>query len=74
MLKELNEQPFEKIEGTRRLRFETVEKAELRPLPSCRYEIEDWRKPIVHPDYHVEVDHNFYSCPFQLRGQQWMPG
>ena len=70
LLKELNEQPFEKIEGTRRLRFETVEKAKLRPLPSCRYELEDWRKPIVHPDYHVEVDHNFYSCPYQLKGQQ----
>jgi transposase len=54
LLKELNEQPFEKIEGTRRLRFETVERAELRPLPSCRYELEDWRKPIVHPDYHIK--------------------
>jgi transposase len=70
LLKELNERPFEKIEGARRLRFETEEKAKLRPLPSCRYELEDWRRPIVHPDYHVEIDHNFYSVPFQLKGQQ----
>ncbi len=70
LLQELNERPFEKLEGTRRLRFETVEKAELKPLPLSRYELEDWRKPIVHPDYHVEIDHNFYSSPYQLKGQQ----
>ena len=70
LLKEVNEQPFEKLEGNRRQRFETVEKAKLRPLPASRYELEDWRKPMVHPDYHVEVDHNYYSVPYQLKGQR----
>ncbi|MDA8335985.1 MAG: IS21 family transposase [Peptococcaceae bacterium] len=70
LLKELNEQPFEKLDGTRRQRFEAAEKAKLRPLPVSRYELEKWCKPKVHPDHHVQVDSNFYSVPYQLTGQQ----
>jgi len=70
LLKEVNERPFEKLEGSRRLRFETVEKAHLRPLPITRYEMEKWCKPKVHPDHHIQVDSNFYSVPYQLTGQQ----
>ncbi|MDA8337600.1 MAG: IS21 family transposase [Peptococcaceae bacterium] len=70
LLKELNERPFEKLEGSRRMRFETVEKAKLRPLPASRYELEKWCKPKVHPDHHVQVDSWCYSVPYQLTGQQ----
>jgi len=70
LLKELNDRPFEKLAGSRRLRFETLEKAALRPLPASRYELEKWCKSKVHPDHHVQVDSNFYSVPYQLTGQQ----
>lgn len=41
----------------------------LRPLPTARFELFDWRSAKVHPDCHVQVDKNFYSVPFRTIGQ-----
>lgn len=62
----LNDRPFQKLDKTRRQLFEQLDLPALRPLPSCRYEMATWTRPKVNIDYHVEVDHNFYSSPFQL--------
>ena len=63
---QLNNRPFQKAEGTRRLLYETVDLPELRPLPAQRYEFAEWRKATVNIDYHVAVEHNYYSVPYQL--------
>lgn len=63
---ELNDKPFEKMEGTRRLLFETLDRPALKALPAARYEIAEWSRPKVNIDYHVEVDHHCYSVPYQL--------
>ncbi|MGH8136470.1 MAG: IS21 family transposase [Steroidobacteraceae bacterium] len=64
----LNTRPFKKIEGTRRSRFEQLERATLRPLPARAYEFGEWRKAKVHPDYHIEVGRAYYSVPYRFIG------
>jgi len=66
LLVELNDRPFEKIAGTRRQLFETLDRPALKPLPATRYEIAEWSRPKVNIDYHIEVDGHFYSVPFSL--------
>lgn len=65
-LEELNDRPFQKLDGTRRVLLEMLDRPALRPLPSTRYEYAEWRRPRVNIDYHVEVEGHFYSVPYQL--------
>ena len=62
----LNDRPFQKLEGSRRSLLGTLERPALRPLPTERYEFAQWKKARANIDYHVQVDHNFYSVPHQL--------
>ena len=70
LLGEHNERPFQKMPGSRRSLFETLEKPVLKPLPPARYEFAHWKKAQVHIDYHVEVEGHYYSVPYQLVRQQ----
>jgi len=69
-LAEHNERPFQKLPGSRRLLFETLERPALKPLPPMRYEFAQWKKAQVHIDYHVEVEGHYYSVPYQLVRQK----
>lgn len=66
ILNELNQRPFQKLEGSRKELYETLDKPALKPLPAQRYEFAQWKKAKVNIDYHVEVDRNYYSTPYQL--------
>jgi transposase len=56
-----------KIVGvSRRALFEQLDRPALKPLPATPYELAEWKVCLVNIDYHVEVDHNFYSVPYQL--------
>ena len=70
LLAELNERPFQKIEGSRRSWFEDLDRPALKPLPAERYEYAEWRKARVNIDYHIEVARAFYSVPHQLRRRE----
>jgi len=70
LLAKLNEQPFQKREGSRNSWFETVEKGRLLPLPALPFELANWSQAKVNIDYHVAVDKHFYSAPHQLVHQQ----
>lgn len=70
LLEELNDRPFQKLEGSRRSLFEASERPALRPLPSHRYEYAEWRKARVNIDYHIAVEHHFYSVPHPLVREQ----
>lgn len=61
-----NEQPFQKLEGSRRSLFEQLDKPALRSLPDQPYEYAEWRKARVNVDYHVALDGSYYSVPYQL--------
>ena len=62
----LNERPFKKRPGSRASMFAEVDRSALRPLPAEPYDQSIWTKAKVHPDYHVQVGHCFYSVPYQL--------
>lgn len=63
LLEELNNRPFQKIPGTRRSLFETIDKPALKPLPSTPFEYAEWKKAKVNIDYHIEVERHYYSVP-----------
>lgn len=67
----LNNRPFKKIPGTRRSRYEQIDKPALKPLPDAKYEYMHIKKASVHiADYHVEYDGSWYSVPYHYRGRQ----
>jgi len=70
LLAKLNEQPFQKLDGSRNSWFETLEKGQLLPLPATAFELANWSKAKVNIDYHVAVEKHFYSAPYQLIHQQ----
>lgn len=66
LLTVLNNKPFQKLQGSRRSLFETLDRPALKPLPPQRYEMAEWKKAKANIDYHVLADHNYYSVPYQL--------
>jgi transposase len=70
LLELLNDRPFQKLEGSRRSLFESLERPLLRALPEQRYEFARWKKARVNIDYHIEVLGHFYSVPYKLFREQ----
>ncbi len=66
---EINARPFQKREDSRQIVFARDEKPLLLRLPAVRFELADLRKAKVGPNYHVQIDTNFYSVPSVLIGQ-----
>lgn len=66
LLKALNSKPFQKLPGSRKSMFETLERPALNPLPEQPYQYAEWKKASVNIDYHIEVDRHYYSVPHQL--------
>ena len=67
LLDELNARPMKKLGGiSRRELFEQIERGALRALPSEPYECAEWIERTVNADYHVDVDHHWYSVPYRL--------
>lgn len=66
LLEELNNKPFQKLPGSRKSMFESLDLPELKSLPATAYAFAAWKKVTVHIDYHVEVDGHYYSVPHQL--------
>jgi transposase len=68
-LDKLNERPFQKMAGSRASVFAELDKPALQPLPATRWVQAEWKKLKVHIDYHVEVDHQFFSVPYRYIGE-----
>jgi transposase len=66
LLPSLNDRLMKHLGVSRRQLFEHLDRPHLRPLPATRYELGEWRDLTVNIDYHVVVEHNFYSVPYQL--------
>ena len=56
--------------GSRRSLYETLDRPALKPLPSTPYVYAECKKVRANIDYHIEVDHHFYSVPCELRKKQ----
>jgi len=65
-LERLNNRPMRRLKKSRRELFETVDRPSALPLPARPYEYAEWYKSRVNVDYHIEVEHHYYSVPFQL--------
>ena len=70
LLERLNQRHFKKLPGSRQSTFEDFERPVLQPLPHTPYVYAEWKKARVHIDYHVEVDHHYYSVPYSFVRQQ----
>jgi len=70
LLKEVNNKPFKKLNGTRQLWFETLDKPALMPLPKQSYQYTDIKSVKVNVDYHIQYDQHLYSVPHHLVGEK----
>jgi transposase len=69
LLEQANNQPMQKSGISRRVRFETIERHALTPLPAAPYAYAEWLTiPKVGKDYHIHVRGHAYSVPHGLIG------
>ncbi len=69
-LMEYNDRKMQLIDSSRLELFSQLDRPALKPLPSKRYEFAQWSGPKVHIDYHVLVDKQRYSVPYQYIGEK----
>ncbi len=65
----INDKPFKKLEGSRRTLYESIDRPALTPLPPSPYVIGRWKQLKCNIDYHLQVEHHYYSVPYQLVGK-----
>ena len=70
LLEGLNNKPFKKLPGCRKVLFEQLDAPAMKPLVRERYTYAEWKKARVHIDYHVEVLGHYYSVPYALIKQE----
>ena len=68
-LEAFNNKPFQKKDGSRASVFEE-EKLFLMPLPQRPFELAEWRVATVAPNYHIYVDKQNYSVPYEYIKQK----
>jgi transposase len=68
-LERLNNRSMHKLKKSRRELFEALDQPNALPLPQKAYEYAEWYHARVSFDYHIEIDHHFYSLPYQLLHQ-----
>lgn len=70
LLVELNNQPFQKIPGSRYSQFKELEQPHLKPLPARPYEYAEFKRLRASIDYHIEVEKHYYSVPYQYAREE----
>ena len=70
LLEQCNDRPFQKLDGSRRSRFLELDQPALKVLPTRADEYAQWKCAKVHPDYHIEVEHAYYSVPYEHIGER----
>jgi len=65
-LERLNTRPLRQAKKSRRELFEAIDRPAALPLPQKAYEFAEWYKARVQLNYHIEVDHHYYSVPYPL--------
>jgi transposase len=70
LLEELNDRVMRRYGESRRQLFERLDRPALKPLPPSRFVFGTWKNAGVNIDYHVEIEHHYYSVPFQLANER----
>ena len=63
-IERINDRRHSRFGLSRRERFETVEKAALKPLPLGEVDGGEWKEAKLHPDCYVSVEGDYYSAPY----------
>jgi len=66
LLDQLNDRPMQRVGKSRRELWEMLDRPALKPLPTSRYELGEWKTCRVNIDYHVSVHRHSYSLPYHL--------
>ncbi len=66
LLAELNARRMRRYGASRQELFARLDRPALRPLPATPFVYGEWKIATVGIDYHVEVDHHYYSVPSAL--------
>ena len=66
LTKQLNDRVTRHLGTSRRALFDEIERPALKPLPVESYVYAEWKECKVAFDYHVEVEHHYYSVPHTL--------
>lgn len=74
LLDRYNDQLFQRQEGSRKERFQSVEREYLKPLPGTAFELKDYKRAKVQKIGHVyfSPDKSFYSVPYRYIGKSTM--
>jgi len=67
---QFNAAKFEKREGSRLEEYMTIEKPLLHSLPREPYEYGIWKYATVQLNYHIAIDHMYYSVPYRYIHQK----
>jgi len=70
LLEEVNNKPYQKLKGTRKEWFESIDKPVLSTLPKHPYEYTEIKLVKVNIDYHIQFDEYCYSVPHNLVGER----
>jgi hypothetical protein len=68
LLTEFNDRPSQRLPGSLRSVFEALDRPAMRALPETPYVYAEWKECIAAFDYHVDVNHHYYSVPHALVG------
>jgi transposase len=66
LLEDLNDRRMRVYGCSRRELFERLDRPALKPLPAAPFVYGEWITGRVNIDYHVDLDHHFYSVPHTL--------
>lgn len=70
LLEKLNNKKMRHLNASRKELHLSIDKPALKPLPSQRFEIAEWKRAKANIDYHVEFEKHYYSVPYQLIGEE----
>jgi transposase len=66
LLADLNARRMRHYQASRQELFDRLDRPALRPLPATPFVYGAWKLATVNVDYHVEIDHHYYSVPHAL--------
>ena len=68
--KKLNDEKFQKREGSRKSVYMDEEKDFMNPLPEHPFELSEWKMATVQLNYHIQVEKMNYSIPYEYVGKR----
>jgi len=69
LLKDFNDRVMKKYNASRFELFNKIEKDQMIKLPASEYEVKEWKKSKVSPDYHIQINNCYYSVPYRFIGK-----